>query len=35
MSRSRNGTYDLELKRVAEELQLGSVGNFEDMIVQH
>ena len=35
MSRSRNGTYDLELKRVAEELQLGSAGNFEDMIVQH
>ena len=35
MSRARNGTYDLELKRVAEELQLGSAGNFEDMIVQH
>ena len=35
MSRTRTGTYDLELKRVAEELRLGSAGNFEDMIVQH
>ena len=35
MSRTRNGTYDLELKRVAEELRLGAAGNFEDMIVQH
>ena len=35
MSRTRDGTYELELKRVAEELRLGSVGNFEDMIVQH
>ncbi len=35
MSRTRNGTYELELKRVAEELRLGSAGNFEDMIVQH
>lgn len=35
MSTSRSGTYNIELKRVAEELQLGSAGNFEDMIVQH
>ena len=35
MSRTRNGTYELELKRVAEELRLGSAGNFEDIIVQH
>lgn len=35
MSSSRNGTYDLELKRVAGDLQLGSAGNYEDMIVQH
>ena len=35
MSRSRNGAYELELRRVAEELRLGPAGNFEDMIVQH
>ena len=35
MSRSRKGNYQLELKRVAEELRLGPAGNFEDMIVQH
>ena len=35
MSRTRNGTYELELKRVAEELRLGPAGNFEDMIVRH
>ena len=35
MSRTRNGNYELELKRVAKELRLGSAGNFEDMIVQH
>lgn len=35
MSRTRKGNYQLELKRIAEELRLGSAGNFEDMIVQH
>ena len=35
MSRTRNGNYELELKRVAKELRLGSAGNFEDLIVQH
>ena len=35
MSRTRNGTYELELKRVAKELRLGSAGNYEDMIVHH
>ena len=35
MSRTRNGNYDLELKRVAKVLRLGSAGNFEDMIVHH
>ena len=35
MSSTRNGTYELELERVAKELRLGSAGNFEDMIVQH
>ena len=32
---NRNGAYELELRRVAEELCLGPAGNFEDMIVQH
>ena len=35
MNRTWNGAYELELKRVAEELHLGPAGNFEDMIVQH
>ena len=35
MSRTRNGNYDLELKRVAKELRLGSAGNYEDKIVHH
>ena len=35
MSRMRKGSYELELRRVAEELRLSSAGNFEDMIVQH
>ena len=35
MSRTRNGTYEMELKRVAKELRLSSAGNYEDMIVQH
>ena len=35
MSRTRYGTYELELRRVAEELRLGPTGNFEDMIVEH
>ena len=35
MSRIRDGGYEFELKRVAEELRLGPTGNFEDMIVEH
>ena len=35
MSRARNDPYDLQLKRVAEELRLDSAGNFEEMIIQH
>ena len=35
MSRTWNGAYELELKRVAEELRLGPTGNFEDVIVEH
>ena len=35
MSRTRYGAYELELKRVAEELRLGPTGNFEDKIVEH
>lgn len=35
MSRFRDGGYEFELKRVAQELSLGSTGNFEDMIVEH
>ena len=35
MSRTRNSNYELELKRVARELGLGSAGNLEDMIVRH
>ena len=35
MSRTRDSAYDLELKRVAEELRLGPTGNFEDIIVEH
>ena len=35
MNRIQSGAYELELKRVAEELRLGSAGNFEDMIVEH
>lgn len=35
MSRTRSDTYEMELKRVAQELRLGPTGNFEDMIVQH
>ena len=35
MSKTRNAGYELELKRVANELSLGSTGNFEDMIVKH
>ena len=35
MNRTRNGTYELELKRVAKELRLDPTGNIEDMIVHH
>ena len=35
MSRTQNNDYELELKRVARELGLGSAGNLEDMIVRH
>ena len=35
MSRIRNSNYELELKRVAKELGLGTAGNLEDMIVRH
>ena len=35
MSRFRDGGYELELKRVAQELCLGPNSNFEDMIVEH
>ena len=35
MSRIRDGGYEFELKRVAEELRLGPTGNFQDMIVEH
>ena len=35
MNRLRDGGYGFELKRVAQELSLGSTGNFEDMIVEH
>ena len=35
MTGIRDGGYEFELRRVAEELRLGSSGNFEDMIVEH
>ena len=35
LSRTRNGAYESELKRVANELRLRPTGNFEDMIVEH
>ena len=35
MSRFRNHDYELELMRVAKDLQLGPDGKFEDMIVEH
>ena len=35
MNRFQDGGYGVELKRVAQELSLGSTGNFEDMIVEH
>lgn len=35
MSRTQNGNYELELKRVARELGLGPAGNLEDLIVRH
>ena len=35
VSRTRNSDYELELKRVARELGLGSAGNLEDMIVRY
>ena len=35
MSRSPKVGYEKELRRVANELSLGSTGNFENMIVEH